>query len=785
MGYLPFKSVKKIFLDNHGNLWFAHESGLAMLSERPFVNLAPSLPNEVVRSLAFMKDGQTYVSGIGTFLVGKQIGNFEYDLTPVALGTNLYPNAICECNNRLWVGGTDDNLYYLEKGKLSRAVNLKSRGGNIFYLFCDRAGEVWVSQAQQFDPIIGILKVNSDLTLVDYNQDKGFSTRMLVTRQGPDGTIYCAGIGDSTYLYRFDSNQNRFENISLPMSFDYGENFEVHDLAIGNDSTIWLASTAGLLRYKKNKIEQIQFDEFYGHEVVAVTLTKENILWASTEENGLVRIDTDGSYSVFDEKAGLPSNIMWYRSLYIDTEGKIWAGSREGLAVSSQPNPSARITSTPIFVSKKVNGKPANESEASFNFHSSLELEFVSPDYPTKNISYQYKFQSKKDDWHEVRSQPLKLEELESGNYAIALRARQIDGSTWSLPLIYSFSINLPWYKSPPAIALYILALFAVIVTSVKIYNRNLLEEKKLLETKVNERTRELSSKNEEILSQNEELKQLSDELHAQNESVIEQKQVIEKQNELLNQSKGELEKKVEERTLELKLSNEEMAQQNVQLEQFAFMTAHNLRAPVARLLGLGSLLDLKKIEDPFSSEVIKRMMRSSEDLDETIREISTILHIKSGIHGIFANINLKKILDSVIQSFHEEIANRGVIIACEFTNTHIINGVEAYVHSIFYNIVSNSLKYADEHRALQIKVTVRETADDKLIVVFCDNGIGFDSTLVQEKIFKPFMRFNTMREGRGLGLYMMKIQMEMMNGCISIESKLNEGTSVILSFAR
>ena len=67
--------------------------------------------------------------------------------------------------------------------------------------------------------------------------------------------------------------------------------------------------------------------------------------------------------------------------------------------------------------------------------------------------------------------------------------------------------------------------------------------------------------------------------------------------------------------------------------------------------------------------------------------------------------------------------------------------------------------------------------------IIVADYGVGFDADDNGEKLFRPFTRFSTIKEGKGLGLYLIKIQMESMRGQVEIESKKNEGTSVVLTF--
>ena len=257
----------------------------------------------------------------------------------------------------------------------------------------------------------------------------------------------------------------------------------------------------------------------------------------------------------------------------------------------------------------------------------------------------------------------------------------------------YSFTILSPWYYSKEAFLIYAVLMGLMIVTGTRVYNRRLIRERNRLELNVQQRTQELIKKQEEVIAQNQELQQLSEVLAANHEDLVRQKGIILKQNAMLHHSKVELEKKVEERTNELKLSNEELAQQNVQLEQFAFMTAHNLRAPVARLLGLTSLLDVNGAREPDEAELLKRIRESSRNLDETSREISEILHIKKGLHGSFTSVNLEAVWKRMLPTFEHEIEGHNIRITTNFGKHPVISGVEPFVYSVFYNVVSNAIK--------------------------------------------------------------------------------------------
>jgi signal transduction histidine kinase len=273
-----------------------------------------------------------------------------------------------------------------------------------------------------------------------------------------------------------------------------------------------------------------------------------------------------------------------------------------------------------------------------------------------------------------------------------------------------------------------------------------------------------------------------SDLLALQRNELADKNALIVEQNKLLNEAKSQLEQKIEQRTSDLRLANQELVNQNLVMEQFSFMTAHNLRGPVARLMGLSSLYDFGSPGEPFNAEVMKRVKQASADLDEVIHDLTAILRIKSGIEDPIVTLNLKETLEKILYQLHYIIDEKNIAVKNDLDANLRVNGVLAYVQSVFYNVISNSIKYYDASRSPEIKIGGTQQVD-QITVTITDNGIGFDSEDHKEKLFRPFTRFSTTREGKGLGLYLIKIQMESMGGHVQIESKMNRGTSVILIF--
>jgi signal transduction histidine kinase len=146
------------------------------------------------------------------------------------------------------------------------------------------------------------------------------------------------------------------------------------------------------------------------------------------------------------------------------------------------------------------------------------------------------------------------------------------------------------------------------------------------------------------------------------------------------------------------------------------------------------------------------------------------------------SRINARFIFTKVLNSLITEAETRNIQIENNIHEDVELLGIEPYVFSVFYNVASNSIKYADVRKAPFIRIEAVQS-DEYVSIRVTDNGVGFDASLLSQKLFKPYSRLNSNVEGKGLGLYLIKIEMESMGGEVDIESQPNVGTTVTLRF--
>ena len=307
-------------------------------------------------------------------------------------------------------------------------------------------------------------------------------------------------------------------------------------------------------------------------------------------------------------------------------------------------------------------------------------------------------------------------------------------------------------------------------------------EQTELLESKVQDRTLELKSRNDEISAQNEELTRTMESLAEQRDIVVSQKQLIEQQHHLLVKSHEFLEQKVKERTKELELSNNELTRNNSHLLQFSYTISHNLRGPLASILGLLGLVDLSKL-DAFHLDLFYKVQSSAENLDAIINDLNQIIELNNRSTELLEEIRLEQELIKLKDQFRSEILENGITIQSDFSDAPTLVSVKSVFNSILYQLFKNSIQYKALHRKPEI-ILKTKLSDNDFIMQITDNGLGIDLNL-KDKIFMPFKRLHFHTEGKGLGLFLAKYQAEMLRGNIEVQSEVNKFTTFTLFLPR
>jgi len=326
-------------------------------------------------------------------------------------------------------------------------------------------------------------------------------------------------------------------------------------------------------------------------------------------------------------------------------------------------------------------------------------------------------------------------------------------------------------------LVIYLSFIAVLVVLAGLLYSLFLMKRKYTLELEA--KNRQIKYQHDEMNLQNEELIQQKQQIEAQWEIQSLQKKQIEVANEELLMQQETLEQQVNIRTIELKESTQALILQNQQLEEFTYVVAHNLRGPVATLLGLVNVYRITKDKD--QAEALDDYFNKSNEMvrriDEVIKGLMQILLFENKEGGIFSSFPLAPILEDVKVLLKAEIESNKATVISDLASNDVVYGVPVFMNSILYNLVNNAIRYKSIERNPVILVKT-EIIDDRLLLTISDNGIGIDLQNQSDKLFKLFSKLTEYAGGVGIGLYTVRMQVRAMKGLIDVESKVGVGTT-------
>ncbi len=236
--------------------------------------------------------------------------------------------------------------------------------------------------------------------------------------------------------------------------------------------------------------------------------------------------------------------------------------------------------------------------------------------------------------------------------------------------------------------------------------------------------------------------------------------------------------KKLEE---EREVVIEELTKSNADLKQFSFITSHNFRAPLSNITAILNLLNYNDLDND-NKELLEMLKTSSLQLSKTIDDLTNMLVIKNNVNEAADTINFKDIYKKIEKVLSYTWTEAGAYIVTDFKVPFVkFNAV--YLESILINLVSNAINYRSRDRSLLITIKTGTNTDGATTLSISDNGKGIDLTRHGSKIFGLYQRFHENTKGNGLGLFIIKSQVDSLGGKIEVESEVDKGTTFIITF--
>lgn len=246
------------------------------------------------------------------------------------------------------------------------------------------------------------------------------------------------------------------------------------------------------------------------------------------------------------------------------------------------------------------------------------------------------------------------------------------------------------------------------------------------------------------------------------NRQIEEQKNELESQGYLLRQL-------LDKKDNDLTRVTEELLQFNNQLLHYSYALSHNLRGPLASLMGLVNLLSKSKSEQE-RQQLLKLADQAMENLDNIIHDLNRIVEERTDTFHFLETINIDDVFTEVVILLKPSISAHRVNIVKDTSQLTTLYSSRKRIHFILFSLLCNAIQYRKPDVTPEIKLKTGREGNFYLIQVE-DNGQGIDLTKFGEELFKPFKRFHVNSSGKGIGLYIAKLQVNKLHGKIEVKS--------------
>jgi signal transduction histidine kinase/streptogramin lyase len=667
--YIPNDFIHVIFRDSGNRIWLGTRNGI----------------------LIYDKPGNKFVPW-NDYFKNPLLPSFK----------NVRISMIIQDNSSNYWIGTPNGLYKINLNQSTVEVFRKELdidhqlSGNLIYcLLEDSEGLIWIATFSGLDLYNPFTK-----KIRHYRkEEKGLYNDFIISLcEDGNGRIW---IGTSSFVNVFDKKDSTFSYYSQEHGLPNNQIFEILK---DNNQDIWVATGKGLCKFDK----------------------KNNNFHTFTLEDGLQSLEFN------------------LRAAYACKDGEILMGGMNGFNSffpdSIYKNPYLpNLVFTSFYITKGTTKAYVNleDSPEITLKHNDLPftIEFAALEYtnPKKN-NYAYKLEGISDEWVSIGNRKfVPFSALQPGEYTFMVKGSNNDGAWNDHAISIKITLLPPWWKSSYAFSLYLLVILLFIYALMKMRERKLKHDKKILEQKVLERT---------IL--------------------------IEQQNQMISSK------------------NQELNEMNRTKDKFFSIIGHDLGNQFNIIVGFSEVLvsDFKKLDANKIEHHLNNIYNSSRHANDLLENllIWAKMQTKSLKYSpeIFnVNLEIAETIDLLEGAYTKKNINLKVVATDDIYICADVNMFSTVVR----NLVSNAIKFTPEKGSVSVLTVKKENFCE---ITIQDNGVGISESNIQ-KIFKIDSNHSTLgtngEKGTGLGLVLCKEFIEKHNGAIRVESMAGKGSKFIFTF--
>lgn len=223
-----------------------------------------------------------------------------------------------------------------------------------------------------------------------------------------------------------------------------------------------------------------------------------------------------------------------------------------------------------------------------------------------------------------------------------------------------------------------------------------------------------------------------------------------------------------------------DLTSQNEELQRFAYIISHNLRAPIVNITSLLDLYNSTNPADPENIEIIENLRTATGILNHTLQDLIDVVAIKKNKLPKVEKVYFDTISGNIDKSLSRQLAEANTSMHKDFSAKPYINYVYSHLENFLINLTTNAIKYKHPERDLKISIKTYEKGLFT-VIEFKDNGIGIDLERYRDRLFGLYQRFHSHVEGKGLGLYLVREQIRAHDGNLHVESEVGKGTTFFI----
>lgn len=222
-----------------------------------------------------------------------------------------------------------------------------------------------------------------------------------------------------------------------------------------------------------------------------------------------------------------------------------------------------------------------------------------------------------------------------------------------------------------------------------------------------------------------------------------------------------------------------DLLQRNKDLEKFAHIISHNLRAPVANIIGFSEVLKTTKTHQKERIKYVNEIADSINKLDIIIRDLNQILQVKREVSESKSFVLFEDLIAEIKRNNRNSFEQSQLIICTDFSEIKDFYSIKSYLYSIFYNLISNCMLFNIEE--ILPRITIKShLIDNKTFISFLDNSNEIDFNNINHSILGLTDEMNENQTKQRKRLFIVKALVDALGGSISlkrINNSLNEFT--------